>query len=104
MVECKICGKKLNWIQNTHLAKHGITREDYKRMFPGAPLKSEKMTKILKETRWGDYKVPKKKCDWEGCDNEVHYKRKYCSLSCASKARSKQGLNPFLKSKNKPFV
>jgi len=37
-VECKECGKELKEINNSHLKKHNITREEYKEKYPNAEL------------------------------------------------------------------
>jgi len=42
-VICKVCNKKFKRITNTHLKKHEITVEEYKRMFPKVPIISEEM-------------------------------------------------------------
>lgn len=52
-VECEICNKKLRYITNTHLKKHGITPEEYKLKFGVDNYASknfiDKTTKNLKE-------------------------------------------------------
>lgn len=95
MVECQICKKRMNWIQNTHLKKHNITLEEYKRRYPNHPTKSEKMTQVLKDTRWGDYKPKTHKCAHPECDNQIHYKNKYCSHSCRGKIAYKDSLKDY---------
>ena len=47
LIECKICGRKLALITPSHLAKHGITIEEYRKKYPDAPL----MSKILRKAR-----------------------------------------------------
>lgn len=85
----------MNWIQNTHLKKHGITQDEYRERFPGALLKDEEMTKILSETR---HKAVRKVCKLEGCDNLVSGKHnKFCSSSCAGKHRAKIGNSSIVK-------
>lgn len=32
-IECKICGERFHYVNTNHLAKHGITSDDYKNMF-----------------------------------------------------------------------
>jgi predicted Zn-ribbon and HTH transcriptional regulator/ribosomal protein S27AE len=39
-VECRVCGERFVCITRTHLKKHGLTFEDYKRLYPDAPLMS----------------------------------------------------------------
>lgn len=48
MPECRICGKSMRWIQNTHLRLHNITREEYIHKFPDAILKDEEITQTFK--------------------------------------------------------
>lgn len=45
LVICKICGFKANRIYGQHLKSHGMTSDDYKKMFPGEPLYSQSDTK-----------------------------------------------------------
>lgn len=33
-LNCKVCGKRLRSINNTHLKTHGITVEEYKELYP----------------------------------------------------------------------
>ena len=37
MVICQICKQQFKRITNTHLVKHGITQQDYFKLFPGEP-------------------------------------------------------------------
>lgn len=100
LVKCKECGKEMKWIQNRHLALHGMTREDYKAKYPGSPLKSESMTKKLSDTRGNKAEPNTRVCAREDCTNITTTSRnKYCSYSCASKVRADMDSNPF-KSKN----
>lgn len=39
-VICRVCGERLKTISQRHLNKHGITIEDYRRLFPDAPVHS----------------------------------------------------------------
>jgi len=41
LITCKICGFKSKRIYGKHLKSHGITSDDYKKMYPGEPLYSE---------------------------------------------------------------
>jgi very-short-patch-repair endonuclease len=41
LITCKVCGFKSQRIYGRHLKSHGLTSEDYKRMFPGEPLYCE---------------------------------------------------------------
>jgi hypothetical protein len=41
LVICQICGKVSSRIYGQHLKSHGLTSEEYKKKFPGAPVKSE---------------------------------------------------------------
>ena len=40
-VECRICGFKSKRIYGRHLKSHGITSEEYKKLYPDAPLYAE---------------------------------------------------------------
>lgn len=47
MIECMVCGTKLNSITNTHLAQHGINLSQYRERYPTAPLvDSTTLTKL----------------------------------------------------------
>lgn len=95
MAECKICGKTMRWIQNTHLKLHNITKEEYMGKFPDAVLKDEEITKIFKETRMT---VERPICAREGCNNRTtNRNNKYCSYSCSSTDRIKLGTNAVVK-------
>lgn len=50
-VYCKVCGAKLRNISNTHLKKHNMTMQDYKRKFPDEPLFAEGLLKEQNEKR-----------------------------------------------------
>lgn len=41
LITCKICGFKSKRIYGRHLKSHGITSDEYKKQFPGAPLYSK---------------------------------------------------------------
>lgn len=41
LITCKVCGFKSKRIYGKHLKKHGLTSNDYKKMYPGEPLYSE---------------------------------------------------------------
>ena len=50
-VYCRICGEKLRNISNTHLQKHNITQQEYKEMYPDAPIFSEGLLDIQRQNR-----------------------------------------------------
>lgn len=50
-VYCKICGKKLRNISNTHLKIHNITQQEYKNMFPDEPLFADGLLELQKKNR-----------------------------------------------------
>lgn len=50
-VYCKVCGAKLRNISNTHLKKHGMTMQDYKKQFPNEPLFAEGLLEEQNEKR-----------------------------------------------------
>lgn len=50
-VYCKICGAKLRNISNTHLKKHNMTMQDYKKQFPDEPLFAEGLLEEQTEKR-----------------------------------------------------
>lgn len=49
-VKCQVCGKKFKRIQWSHLKKHGITREEYKKRFPDAKLFSDETRRKISES------------------------------------------------------
>lgn len=103
LVKCKVCGKEMKWIQNRHLALHGMTREDYKAKYPGSPLKSESMTKKLSDTRGNKAEPNTRVCAREGCTNITRKKHnKYCSNSCRSLVVSNTSANPFKSKETNP--
>ncbi len=40
LITCKICGKESSRIYGRHLNRHGITSEEYQKLYPGSPLYS----------------------------------------------------------------
>lgn len=48
MIKCEICGKEFKQITSTHLKnKHGISVEEYKRMFPESKIMSDETIEFL---------------------------------------------------------
>ena len=46
-IPCLICGQQFSCISNTHVwSKHRITQQEYKKRFPGVPIKSEALKRI----------------------------------------------------------
>ena len=45
LITCKICGKQSTRIYGAHLKSHGLTSDEYKKMFPGELLCSESDSK-----------------------------------------------------------
>lgn len=50
-VQCKICGQKLRNISNTHLKKHNITQQEYKKLYPNEPLFADGLLEEQKQKR-----------------------------------------------------
>lgn len=50
-VKCEVCGKYLRNISNTHLRKHNMTQQDYKRMYPDAHIFSDGLLDMQKANR-----------------------------------------------------
>jgi hypothetical protein len=44
-VNCVICNKEYNFINNTHLKSHGLTIAEYKRLYPDSNIKSDSLRK-----------------------------------------------------------
>jgi len=53
MIRCKLCGKELEVINYLHLRTHGLTLDEYKRMFPDAELSSKEFGKKISEALTG---------------------------------------------------
>lgn len=43
-VRCMVCGAEMSYLNNRHLASHGMTPTEYRERFPDAPMKSETVT------------------------------------------------------------
>jgi len=43
LIQCQVCGKRFITITRTHLKSHGLTFDDYKRLFPDAPLMNSEL-------------------------------------------------------------
>ena len=50
-VYCEICGAKLRNISNTHLKKHNITQQEYKKLYPNSPIFAEGLLDLQKNNR-----------------------------------------------------
>jgi len=49
MIRCRVCNKKRLIINKKHLAKHGLTKEDYVKRFPNAVLFSEEFSQMQQD-------------------------------------------------------
>lgn len=49
MVECVFCGQSVMHVSGTHLRKHGLTVNEYRRQFPSAPIFGSRWRERLKE-------------------------------------------------------
>ena len=62
-LKCMVCGKRLRIIHSNHLERHGLTVEQYTRMFPQAKIYSERYIQSLKRNFWrGVGKRRKRRC------------------------------------------
>ncbi|OKH19063.1 hypothetical protein [[Limnothrix rosea] IAM M-220] len=43
LIPCAVCGERFELIQHTHLRRHDLTMDDYKRLYPDHPLMSNAM-------------------------------------------------------------
>jgi hypothetical protein len=49
LITCKICGKQSSRIYGNHLKSHGLTSNEYLKLYPGSPLYlSQIIKKLLK--------------------------------------------------------
>lgn len=60
-VQCKVCGKYLSIIDDRHLSKHGMAKEEYLQKYCGAPIISGKYKNALHE----NYEKMLANKDWE---------------------------------------
>lgn len=60
-VQCKVCGKYLSIIDDRHLSKHGLTKEEYLQKYCGAPIISIKYKDALHD----NYEKMVANKDWE---------------------------------------
>lgn len=53
LLKCRICGKETTQINAAHLKMHGLTSEDYKKMYPSDKMRilSEKQKEIARQKR-----------------------------------------------------
>lgn len=49
MISCAVCNKKFHSLSNSHLRMHGLNFNDYKSMYPDAPIMSDTHKQILSE-------------------------------------------------------
>jgi len=50
MIRCRICNKRLKAISHLHLRTHGLTPDEYKQQFPGAPTMCKASRKKFSKT------------------------------------------------------
>ena len=50
-ITCKIFGKSLRYISNTHLENHNINQQEYKEKYPNSPIFSDGLLDIQKNNR-----------------------------------------------------
>ena len=86
-VKCKLCNKDFKQL-NRHLAKHGITSEDYKKKFPNAKTISEKTSgqKSLK------------------LKSKIRVKKKYICKYCNAEFKGRERLWGHEKQEEKEFI
>ena len=93
-VYCKVCGAKLRNISNTHLKKHGMTMQDYKRQFPNESLFAEGLLEEQNEKR--EATLDKYHTDENG--KRTHY---LTLEKCIAKYGESEGLRIWNDSKSK---
>jgi endogenous inhibitor of DNA gyrase (YacG/DUF329 family) len=105
MVTCKICGKEMHWIQNTHLRQHGMSLSRYRELYPDESNMDDYMKDYMQKTRYTRTRTPIKLCAREGCSNPVSDWRhnKYCSNSCRSKDYYKETLGIYATPQGNPW-
>lgn len=70
LVKCRVCGKGFVTITITHLKSHGLTFDDYKRLFPDAPLMtSELLRKHAERLRKQASEASKK--SWQNRERKI---------------------------------
>lgn len=62
MVACAVCGEKFEIIQYSHLKRHGLRMDDYKRIYPERPL----MTDYMKSKRGKGSLIQSRYLQYEG--------------------------------------
>lgn len=53
MIKCAICGKEYNILSN-HIKSHGISKEDYLRMYPDSRITSDEYKEMMSERNKSD--------------------------------------------------
>jgi len=75
VIECMICHAQFTMVSNSHIKKHGLTCEEYKRMFPGVVL--AKQTWL---DEWRNSDVNKRHCREQAIimlnDDEIQKRRR----------------------------
>lgn len=99
--QCRICGEWRERIVPGHAQSHGLTTDEYKALFPDAPLIADSWGKRLSITQSGKRPHPNfrskpkgvyQTCQW--CDADYYVppyligKAKFCSWPCMRKGRS----------------
>lgn len=89
-IECKLCGRSMKSISNSHLRwTHGIDPGKYLAQFPGAKLMTDEAHAEFVESR---ARVERGFCARPGCSRRVSGSdRRYCSHRCYTLARFRGG-------------
>ena len=106
-IQCVICGKSYHIISPTHLKKsHKLTMAEYRKLYPSAPITSEKQKSILIKGNISKSRKQKEEeidfeCEWCGKTSKVSKgsKKKYCDRECANNAQKGIGLSNSTKKK-----
>lgn len=95
MITCKLCNKRMKQVTCGHLAKHGVSLEQYKQMFPGVETlslstKSARSAAIKNQIKNGTHFVPFR--DLEGFAQKVHdrFKQGPIDYTCIRCGKVKQ--------------
>lgn len=100
LITCKVCGFQSQRIYGKHLKSHGMSSDDYKKMFPGEPLYSDDDAKNTSKNSGKHMKTEKyKKIFSEKFKGEKNPNHKYNTTAEERKSRSPFSKD-FIKYKN----
>ena len=78
-IECKICGKKLRYLSNTHLKTHNLTIKQYKELYPNEKIFTDDLLQEQTKKRMETLNELYPNNEYATKDRDIWIKEKYGS-------------------------